>query len=951
MRLDSLHLQLYGSLADARLEFGKGLTVVYGLNEAGKSTLLSAYADLLCGIPLQTPMAFLAHRSKLRIQADVMMDGGSTIKVVRTSKNAPNDLLNFATSEPVAEEVRRAMTQGLDHNSLMTRFGLDHDRLTAGGRELMKGQGGLAAIVFEARSGSDVRLLVDRLEKRAAALYTPRKNSTSDLIRANTSREQLAGELKDTMATAEAVEIAAARRTRLEAELERCRLEAARLQAEHARLTQFVGSWPYWEQYRARRDELARVEASGPRLSSDELRTLTEAVARLDQIDDEIRKENTTAEEAQRECSGLAINEDLLAVQPAIDTLGREKPGADTSRARAIELGRQAASGRAELTEILGRLGLHDIDDSLAALASIAVSDDRLADLNSLADEFDRLDKDLEKTLKAVKEATAQVEDAEREAESDGVPSELVDEVDPAAIVSAREHRNVLWNHVRRTWLEGDAVPTEVGSGPHDLADRYEASVGDADSAADDLVDEAGQFSDQERKLIAAMAGSQAKVSERRRALSRTEQSLAEVNQLLEDWRTAWRAATDAAGLPPGLGVPGWRERARLLTDAASAGESLRTLEYDRSENARTAAEWDAAAAALATGLGQTIEYAQLAAWFDKTKADYEESKSNQKAAEVHRKDESKAMQRAAKLRTERSTLEESLSRVAAEHGVDRAGLDVLVERTESHAEAVAAVGVPEGQLRARHPEATLHELTEELAIWDREQLGVDLVATKDALSEADDAVNAAQEDAIDAKNVINELKGRTGADALQQEVSQATARVLDIVEDYATTRLMHHLLTQELRAYLESHRNPVLERAGSYLSRLTQGRFVGLRADGEGTGRSLVVIGADNADYETTALSEGTASQLYLALSLAGVLEVEQERRKAGQETVPIMLDDVLMAFDDERAASALDLLAECGEEQQIVLFTHHAAVKDQAGARAGLARVISLAEPVLLE
>jgi uncharacterized protein YhaN len=44
-----------------------------------------------------------------------------------------------------------------------------------------------------------------------------------------------------------------------------------------------------------------------------------------------------------------------------------------------------------------------------------------------------------------------------------------------------------------------------------------------------------------------------------------------------------------------------------------------------------------------------------------------------------------------------------------------------------------------------------------------------------------------------------------------------------------------------------------------------------------------------------------GTASQLYLALSLAGVLEVEQERRQAGQETVPIMLDDVLMAFDDE--------------------------------------------------
>jgi uncharacterized protein YhaN len=200
-------------------------------------------------------------------------------------------------------------------------------------------------------------------------------------------------------------------------------------------------------------------------------------------------------------------------------------------------------------------------------------------------------------------------------------------------------------------------------------------------------------------------------------------------------------------------------------------------------------------------------------------------------------------------------------------------------------------------------------------------------------------------------KNVLDELTGRTGADALQQELSQATAEVLDIVEDCATTLLMHHLLTQELRAYLESHRNPVLERAGSYLSRLTQGRFTRLRADGEGTDRSLVVVGADDADYETTALSEGTASQLYLALSLAGVLEVEQERRQAGQETVPIMLDDVLMAFDDERAGSALDLLAEIGEEQQIVLFTHHAAVKEQAGSIARAVRVISLAAPAFLE
>ena len=181
----------------------------------------------------------------------------------------------------------------------MTRFGLNHDRLVTGGQKLMKGHGDLADIVFEARSGTDVRVLVDRLDGQAAELYTPRSNSTSALIRANARREQLVGELKDTMATAEAVEAAVTRRDQAEAERKRRRLEAVHLRTEHDRLTKLIDSWPYWEKYRARRDELEQAKASGPRLSSDQFKAVTEAVARLDQIDDEISQQNQVAETSQ----------------------------------------------------------------------------------------------------------------------------------------------------------------------------------------------------------------------------------------------------------------------------------------------------------------------------------------------------------------------------------------------------------------------------------------------------------------------------------------------------------------------------------------------------------------------------------------------------------------------------------------------------------------------------
>ena len=66
--------------------------------------------------------------------------------------------------------------------------------------------------------------------------------------------------------------------------------------------------------------------------------------------------------------------------------------------------------------------------------------------------------------------------------------------------------------------------------------------------------------------------------------------------------------------------------------------------------------------------------------------------------------------------------------------------------------------------------------------------------------------------------------------------------------------------------------------------------------------------------------LSLGTADQLYLALRLAS-LEVYLE----SHEPIPLIVDDILIQFDDERAAAALETLAEVSRRTQVVLFTHH--------------------------
>ena len=68
MRLLKLHLKAFGPFTDRVLDFGseaKGLVLVHGPNEAGKTSALRAMADLRFGIPLQSKDNFLHEHAEI----------------------------------------------------------------------------------------------------------------------------------------------------------------------------------------------------------------------------------------------------------------------------------------------------------------------------------------------------------------------------------------------------------------------------------------------------------------------------------------------------------------------------------------------------------------------------------------------------------------------------------------------------------------------------------------------------------------------------------------------------------------------------------------------------------------------------------------------------------------------------------------------------------------------
>ena len=75
---------------------------------------------------------------------------------------------------------------------------------------------------------------------------------------------------------------------------------------------------------------------------------------------------------------------------------------------------------------------------------------------------------------------------------------------------------------------------------------------------------------------------------------------------------------------------------------------------------------------------------------------------------------------------------------------------------------------------------------------------------------------------------------------------------------------------------------------------------------------------GDDAIPREAALLSQGASDQLYLAVRLAICEQVLPAEKR-----VPLILDDTLVSFDEERMISALNWLQQEAEHRQILLFT----------------------------
>lgn len=173
------------------------------------------------------------------------------------------------------------------------------------------------------------------------------------------------------------------------------------------------------------------------------------------------------------------------------------------------------------------------------------------------------------------------------------------------------------------------------------------------------------------------------------------------------------------------------------------------------------------------------------------------------------------------------------------------------------------------------------------------------------------------------------ELFADTSAVFAAEEERALAASIVVRVERWAKLKLAEVLLAREIERYREQNQGPVLRRAAELFARLTHGEYQGLRVGREE--RSLVAVRQSDVEVTVEGLNEAARYHLYLALRLASL-----ERYLEHAEPLPLVLDDILIHFDEEGARAALCVLDELSHKVQILLFTHHRHVLELGKAAA---------------
>jgi len=554
MRLERFALTRFGHFTDVTIDFGASprdddLHIVYGANEAGKSTTLAALIDLFYGMPRQSPHAH-RHDYKTLELGGRLHQNGSTLDI-RRYKNTLTDASGERLDENAID------LHGVSREAFGARFSFDRDALQKGGESMLANRGELGEALFSASAG------IPDIQRRLAAVMEPSNRFWEPGRAAGKTLTALLAELAEVEAGLATVDTDAKAWRALKAQAETAATASGEADARVA-----LGQRRIREREReraalgsARQRQLAKAALADldgvPDTPPDWLARLRALAPRHTVLDAGVVRARADLQRLDAELAAITIDEPLLALAPRVTELEGEL-SAERERAERI-----AALGDL-VTEHERRIASRR--ESLGAPASLA--NDALLPRGDALSAIERLVREHE-GLDATRCAAREEHDRLLERRS-ALADETVEAPDPTPLQS-------LLAHVRDATGGGavemlEARWRDAGLELETALEALRPWQGDADALRGLAVPGAADRESRRRALDEAreqrrrLATSDEEQASRHAERLRERHALAGDDALDDAHAEALRARRDAA----------WRAHAGALDDETSEHRALR---------------------------------------------------------------------------------------------------------------------------------------------------------------------------------------------------------------------------------------------------------------------------------------------------------------------------------------------------------------------------------------
>lgn len=198
----------------------------------------------------------------------------------------------------------------------------------------------------------------------------------------------------------------------------------------------------------------------------------------------------------------------------------------------------------------------------------------------------------------------------------------------------------------------------------------------------------------------------------------------------------------------------------------------------------------------------------------------------------------------------------------------------------------------------------------------DKQQLQAKITELEEDISQLEDQVEQKNSQLGETNQQVDQIAGESELSEEMTKLEGIKKQLSDARDEWLSGKLALTILSEVKEKYEREKQPAVIKRSSKYFRKITNGRYdrINVSLDEQ----KVSVYDSKQAEKSINQLSRGTKEQLLLTLRLGFIEEYETEA-----ESLPVVMDEVFVNFDPERASKTAEVIKDFSSNRQVLIFT----------------------------